>query len=127
MDAYEFGVSPTSACATSVNVGRESIPFQQEVRCSVRFPLSLPVVLSLGQKEYAAVTRDISSSGALFGIDCALPLGMEIQFSLRMPSDVLGTPRDVLVQCVGRVVRCCLSQSQYLAATTIDEYQFAEQ
>jgi len=33
----------------------------------------------------------------------------------------------VLVHCVGRVVRCSMSQDKYLVAATIDEYQFAEQ
>jgi hypothetical protein len=44
-----------------------------------------------------------------------------------MPGAVLGTPHDVLVQCRGRVVRCSKNQSNYLAAATIDDYQFAEQ
>lgn len=120
MDAAESGLSQSfvpAALAAS----------RQEVRCSIRFPLALPVVLSFGSEEFAALTKNVSSSGALFSVDCALPLGTEIKFSLRMPGDVLGTPRDVLVHCVGRVVRCSLSQSQYLAATTIDDYQFAEQ
>jgi hypothetical protein len=53
--------------------------------------------------------------------------GLEIRFSLRMPGAVLGTPHDVLVHCQGRVVRCSKNQSNYLAAATIDDYQFAEQ
>jgi len=53
--------------------------------------------------------------------------GAEIHFSLRMPGAVLGTPHDVLVHCQGRVVRCSMNQSNYLAAATIDEYRFAEQ
>jgi len=44
-----------------------------------------------------------------------------------MPGAVLGTLHDVLVHCLGRVVRCSLSQTHYLAAATIDDYQFAEQ
>jgi len=44
-----------------------------------------------------------------------------------MPGAVLGTPKDVLVHCLGRVVRCSISQTQYLAAATIDEYRFTEQ
>jgi len=40
---------------------------------------------------------------------------------------VLGTSRDVLVHCVGRVVRCSKGQTQFQVAATIDEYQFAEQ
>jgi hypothetical protein len=56
-----------------------------------------------------------------------LQVRQEIHFSLRMPGAVLGTPHDVLVHCLGRVVRCSMSQNQYLAAATIDEYQFGEQ
>jgi hypothetical protein len=100
---------------------------RQEVRCAVRFPLALPVVLSTSKGEIAARTRNISASGALFELDQQLPAGLEIRFSLRMPGGVLGTPHDVLVHCTGRVVRCSLSQHLYIAAATIDEYEFAEQ
>jgi hypothetical protein len=120
MDAIEFGVLPSHAhAAPSAS--------RQEVRCAVRFPLALPVRLSIGNEEFTALTRNISASGALFSIDRTLQVGMEIRYSLRMPSNVLGTPRDVLVHCVGRVVRCSWSQQQYLTAATIDDYQFAEQ
>jgi len=100
---------------------------RQEVRCAVRFPLSLPVILSSDKCEFAAITRNVSASGVLFKLDRQLQAGLDIRFSLRMPGSVLGTPNDVLVQCMGRVVRCSLSQNHYLAAATIDEYQFAEQ
>jgi len=100
---------------------------RQEVRCAVRFPLALPVVLSNGKAEFTAVTKNVSASGVLFALDRELKVGLDIRFSLRMPGTVLGTPHDVLVHCTGRVVRCSLSHHQYLAASTIDEYQFAEQ
>lgn len=100
---------------------------RQEVRCAVRFPLSLPVVLETPQGEIAAVTRNISASGVLFEVGQRLNKGAEIRYSLRMPGPVLGTAHDVLVHCTGRVVRCSLSQQQYLAAATIDDYRFAEQ
>lgn len=100
---------------------------RQEVRCAVRFPLMLPVVLLSGEGEFSALTRNVSASGVLLELDRQLATGLEIRFSLRMPGTVLGTPRDVLVHCLGRVVRCSLSQNQYLAGATIDEYQFAEQ
>jgi len=116
-----LGVHIEPAIAT-----QEATP-RQEVRCAVRFPLSLPMVLSEGQKEMSALTRNVSASGVLFEVADALPERLPIQFSLRMPGTVLGTPRDVLVHCVGRVVRCSISQTQYLAAATIDDYQFAEQ
>jgi len=99
----------------------------QEVRCAVRFPLSLPVLLTANHGEFAALTRNVSASGVLFELDRPLQAGLDIGFSLRMPGTVLGTPRDVLVHCRGRVVRCSMSQTQYQAAATIDEYQFAEQ
>ena len=99
----------------------------QEVRCAVRFPLSLPVMLTTSQGDIAAVSRNVSASGVLFELDRALPAGQDIRFSLRMPGAVLGTLHDVLVHCLGRVVRCSLSQTQYLAAATIDDYKFAEQ
>jgi hypothetical protein len=100
---------------------------RQEVRCAVRFPLALPVVLSTGSEEVVAQSRNVSASGVLLELDRELPTGLDIRFSLRMPGPVLGTLNDVLVHCLGRVVRCSLSQTQYLAAATIDEYQFAEQ
>src|SRR5579859_2682858 len=99
----------------------------QEVRCAVRFPLALPAVLNAGKSELTALTRNVSASGVLFALDRELKVGLDIRFSLRMPGTVLGTPHDLLVQCNGRVVRCSLIHQQYLAASTIDEYQFAEQ
>jgi hypothetical protein len=120
MDASKSGLP-------SLHVQADSPTSRQEVRCAVRFPLTLPVVLSGGIGEFTALTRNVSASGVLFEMDRPLKVGMEIRFSLHMPGAVLGTPRDVLVNCLGRVVRCSLSQTQYQAAATIDEYQFAEQ
>ncbi|MGD0548217.1 MAG: PilZ domain-containing protein, partial [Terracidiphilus sp.] len=102
-------------------------PARQEVRCAVRFPLSLPVLLSSGKEEIAAMTRNVSASGVVFELDSPVQKGLEIHFSLRMPGAILGTPHDVLVHCQGRVVRCSKNQSNYQAAATIDDYQFAEQ
>lgn len=100
---------------------------RQEVRCAVRFPLALPVVLSSGKGEIAAVTRNVSASGVFFEMDSPVLAGLEIHFSLRLPGEVLGISHDVLVHCQGRVVRCSKNQSNYQAAATIDEYRFAEQ
>lgn len=102
-------------------------PHRQEVRCAVRFPLVLPVVLSFSEGEVHAVTRNVSASGVIFEMDRPMSTGMKIHFSMRIPSVVLGTPHDVLVHCLGRVVRCSKNNSNYLAASTIDEYEFAEE
>ncbi|MGB8028260.1 MAG: PilZ domain-containing protein [Terracidiphilus sp.] len=106
--------------------GQAATHGQQEVRCAVRFPLSLPVVLSAGANEIAGLTRNISASGVLFALGEDLPVGMDVKFSMRMPRAVLGAPQDVLVHCKGRVVRCSSSHNEHLAAATIDEYRFAE-
>lgn len=100
---------------------------RQEVRCAVRFPLTLPVVLSVGDQEFAAVTVNVSASGVLFLTDRKVPPGQPIGFQLRMPGEILGTGNDVLVLCRGRVVRCYPSQPGYHTAATIDEYKFAGQ
>jgi len=111
--------------------GQFSIPGRiagrQEVRCAVRFPLNLPVVLSSMNGELCASTRNVSASGVLFELDERLEVGEDIRFSLRMPGQVLGSSHDVLVECEGRVVRCSISNIQYLAAATIDDYRFCEQ
>ena len=113
---------------SSLSVLPEPPDPRQEVRCAVRFPLMLPVVVSAGDAgEFAAITRNVSASGVLFALDRPVGAGLELRFSLRMPGSVLGTHRDVLVHCVGRVVRCSMSLDKYLVAATIDEYQFAEQ
>jgi hypothetical protein len=100
---------------------------RQEVRCAVRFPLSLPVVLSAGTSEIAGLTRNISASGVLFALNQDLPVGLDVSFSMRMPRAILGAAQDVLVHCKGRVVRCSSSHNEHLTAATIDDYRFAEQ
>ena len=99
----------------------------QEVRCAVRFPLVLPVLVTASDgRELPAQTCNVSASGVLFELGEPLQRGSSIRFQLRMPGPILGVQHDVLVDCTGRVVRCCIGQRQHFAAATIDEYQFAE-
>jgi hypothetical protein len=122
MDTLKF---ETRQARIRTEIRMESKPSRQEVRYAVRFPLALPVLLSSNNEEFAALTRNVSAGGVLFEVDWPLPAWGEIRFSLCMSATVLGTPHDVLVHCVGRVVRCCINQAKYLAAATIDEYQFS--
>lgn len=115
--------NPESAHTPSGPVTSSGRP---EVRCSVRFPLALPVLLSTGENEVEGQTRNVSASGVLFALGRALKVGLDIRFSMRMPRETLGSPQDVVVHCKGRVVRCNSSHNEHLAAATIDEYQFAE-
>lgn len=125
MSLYEIMSSPKIESAP-FSPAPQAADGRPEVRCAVRFPLSLPVMIATDTGEIAARTRNISASGVLFELDRRLQVGDAVRFSLKMPGSVLGTSHDVLVQCTGRVVRCSLSQSQYLAAATIDDYRFAE-
>lgn len=119
-------ISKKTASDDRSDTGRSN--FLKEVRCAVRFPLSLPVELSEDKLHDApAVTRNVSANGVLLELNGPLDVGEELDFHLRMPGSVLGTPQDVLVHCRGRVVRCSISQSHYQAAATIDEYHFVEQ
>jgi hypothetical protein len=119
-------MNPSTPGLTVSPTGIGSIP-RPEVRCAVRFPLSLPVVLSTDVEEFSAITSNVSASGVLFITDRKVTTGTLIGFSLGMPGEILGTPRDVLVHCRGRVVRCYPSQTGYHTAATIDEYRFADQ
>jgi len=99
----------------------------QEVRCAVRFPLELAVLLTTNAGEFTAKTLNVSASGVLFEMDHSIQSGTSVRFSIRMPRKVLGMARDVLVECSGRVVRCTMNQSFFHTAATIDDYQFVEQ
>src|SRR5215469_10744101 len=116
------GTSSVGAAGAGVSGGAGT-----EVRCAVRFPLVLPVVVKSAKREHTALTRNVSASGVLFEMANSLRAGERIQFSLRMPGAILGTPHDVLVDCSGRVVRCSKSQGHSHVAATIDDYQFVEQ
>jgi hypothetical protein len=124
MDTLKFDAQ--YACI-GTRAHKESKPTRPEVRYSVRFPLALPLRFSSNDVEIAALTRNVSANGVLFEVESPLEAWGEIRFSLCMPGTVLGTPHDVLVHCAGRVVRCCINQTQYLAAATIDEYKFSNQ
>jgi hypothetical protein len=98
----------------------------KNVRCAVRFPLAIPVSVLRDGVSQPAITCNVSASGVLFETEAPFPVGESIVFSMRMPGTILGTPKDVLVECRGRVVRCSISNSLPRVAATIDDYRFVE-
>jgi hypothetical protein len=111
-----------------INKGLEN-PFQgcavQELRSAVRFPIKLPIAVnSEVTAQHTAETQDISAGGVLFTVDSDMAVGSTITFSIAMPASVLGTPADVLVNCVGRVIRCSEESGRKAVAAVIDEYRF---
>jgi len=95
-----------------------------DLRNSTRFPLHLPVTVTIAKKEYRAETIDISAGGVLLHTEAAMGVGSSVEFSIEMPSDVLGTDHAVQVNCQGRVVRtppASRSAGQQVGVV-IDEY-----
>src|SRR5487761_1045203 len=88
-----------------VPVAGEFAQQTQPVRTAVRFPIRLPLTLHTPRGEVTAVTEDISSSGLLFIVDEILEIDTPIEFTLAMPAEILGADRDIVVHCIGRIVR----------------------
>ena len=97
----------------------------EDQRSSMRFPIKLPVEVRAEEAaKLPAETKDISAGGVLFYVDTAMAVGSCIEFNISLPAAVLGTPTDVNVLCVGRVVRCSEEGSRLAVAAVIDEYRF---
>jgi hypothetical protein len=95
-----------------------------DFRNAVRFPLHLPVTLKTLDAEHHAETIDISAGGILFHSETVVAVGSAVEFTVVMPGDVLGSDRDILVKCQGRVVRCSEVPTGQNIAVVIDEYKF---
>ena len=92
------------------------------VRTAVRFPMRLPVRMHTDQGEVDAVTENISANGLLFISEHLPDIDSKIEFTIAMPSTVMGSATDVTIHCVGRVIRHYLDGNEKKAAAVIDEY-----
>ena len=106
---------------------RAENPQVAEVRCAVRFPLTLPIRVITENGEYDATTENISASGVLFRSDQDLGVDRKVEFLLTMPAEVIGMESDVTLRCFGRVVRSYEGSKQFHAAAIIDDYLFNPQ
>lgn len=95
-----------------------------DLRNAIRFPLHLPVTLMTNTVEHRAETIDISAGGILFRSETDVEVGSAVEFTVAMPGNVLGSDRDILVKCHGRVVRCSQEATGRSVAVVIDEYNF---
>lgn len=69
-----------------------------------------------------ATTENISANGLLFVSDRLPDVDSKIEFTISMPSTVMGSERDVTIHCFGRVVRHQNQGDEKKAAAVIDEY-----
>jgi hypothetical protein len=69
-----------------------------------------------------AVTENISANGILFTGKHLPAVRSQIEFTVLMPGAVMGQKHDVLIHCIGRVVRHQGSGDHMQAAAIIDEY-----
>lgn len=95
-----------------------------ELRNAVRFPLKLQAWIAGKGGAQEAETRDISANGVLLNVAAEMQVGSAIEFSVTLPAAVLGSERAVMVQCVGRVMRCQRAGERRSVAAVIDEYRF---
>ena len=92
------------------------------MRTAVRFPMELPLRIVTEDGVLEAMTENISANGILF-TGAELPaLDSRIEFTVKMPSAVMGGADDVLIQCIGRVIRHQHTGGRKQAAAIIDEY-----
>lgn len=104
-----------------------------ESRTGQRFPLHLPIRMGPKSKGQKATTRDVSAAGVFIQADPSLKVGAHVRFNITLPARLLGTPRNVDVECEGRVVRVEKAtrsgrtkkdRQGYGLACVIDKYTF---
>jgi len=93
-----------------------------QVRTAVRFPMKLDLQVITPDGEIDATTENISANGILFTANKLPPVDSRIEFTIKMPGAVMGRADDLLIQCIGRVVRHQFHDGEGQAAAIIDEY-----
>jgi hypothetical protein len=82
----------------------------------------MEITLSTPQGEFHAVTENVSANGMLFLAEDLPDVGTQVEFELKMPATIMGGHEDVVLHCVGRIVRHMESAGKTGAAAVIDEY-----
>jgi hypothetical protein len=89
-----------------------------------RFPLHLPVQVKSQNGACSAETQNISANGVLFAMDRDVPVGSQVDFTILLPGDVVGSNCDIQIDCHGRVVRSFEERGRRGVGVVIDEYHF---
>lgn len=100
----------------------QKISGENPVRTAVRFPMRLPLQIQTPEGELHAMTENISANGLLFECDVLPEINTRIEFTIAMPSAIMGSETDVTIHCIGRIVRHASKDGVKKAAAVIDEY-----
>jgi len=84
--------------------------------------MKLAITLHTDEGEVEAMTENISANGLLFVSEHLPAVDSRIEFTITMPSAVMGSRTDVTIHCIGRVVRHYHEGKEKKAAAVIDEY-----
>jgi PilZ domain len=95
----------------------------EDLQSAPRFPLHLSASVKSDGTAYSAWTENISANGVLFAMEKDVPVGSMVDFTILLPADIVGTRRDVQIDCRGRVVRSFEDQGRRGVGVVIDEYQ----
>jgi PilZ domain len=101
-----------------------AIKHYAEMQSAPRFPLHLPVELKSASGACQAETQNISANGVLFAMDRDVAVGSQVDFTILLPGDVVGSRCDVQIDCHGRVVRSFEDKGRRGVGVVIDEYHF---
>jgi hypothetical protein len=117
------------AAIVSTEAGKEiTIPMQaghyEEMQSASRFPLHLSASVKGQSGALSAETQNISANGVLFAMDNDVPVGSMVDFTILLPGDVVGSKRNVQIDCRGRVVRSFDDRGRRGVGVVIDEYRF---
>jgi hypothetical protein len=117
------------AAIVSTEAGKEiTIPMQaghyEEMQSAPRFPLHLSASVKGQSGALSAETQNISANGVLLAMDNDVPVGSMVDFTILLPGDVVGSKRNVQIDCRGRVVRSFDDRGRRGVGVVIDEYRF---
>jgi hypothetical protein len=98
-----------------------------EARTGKRFPVHLPIRLISGSASrpgQEGTTENISAAGVYLRLSEPMEVNSRIEFEITVPAGLVGATADVVVRCVGRVIRADFNSPDKGVACLIDEYDF---
>jgi hypothetical protein len=85
---------------------KKSQPTVDDRRRTQRFQIKAPLTISLGDREVAGFTRDLSNKGVYFYVEASErpEPGEEFEFVVELPPEIT-LSNSCLIRCQGRVAR----------------------